>query len=388
MENRDQPEISAEKGARLPHPTPALTRRRLGRRFRLGLVLAAIVAGLVGGGRLFLAWRAERSSPLPGTLPADSPVAAEAMELADRIVRDFPGSVDAIHVRGLILYRLGNTTEAVDCWEICLRKAPEFTGAHFWIGWDALRRGEYEHAIARFHKALQIDPGFAEARLRLAEALVNAGSVEEAIPVLEQYVAAVPGSVEGKFRLGQGYARVGKFGKATEWYQEALKLDPTCRYAYYGLARAYARLGQTETARRFQEQFQELEGNQRAAASTRKREYDDVIELRRGMANVYMVAGRLYLAHGKSSEAEVLWEKAVAADPQNAENRETLIDLYERQGKLQEAIPLLEDLRRIEPDDPDRQGAPAPIARAAELDPENPRYRQVHAQIREGAQDE
>lgn len=267
----------------------------------------------------FLPERSLQPPPEPEveTSSNTSPLRGEAMQLADRIVEDFPGTPEALYLRGLVLNRFGSSYAAVQCWQQCIEMVPEFADCYYWIGWDALRRGEYEEAISRFRRALELQPELPNVRLRLAEALTNSGQPAEAIAVLEEHVAGEATRTEGFFRLGQAYAHAGRYQEAVKAYQRALNIDPDCSNAWFGLAQSHARLGDMERARELLKKFQELKKEQFAAGQEQKRQYDDVGQLGEGLADAYMLAARLYQVRDRHSEAIAAIERAAQLEPEN-----------------------------------------------------------------------
>lgn len=258
-------------------------------------------------------------------LDADiDPVRKEAFELADAIVSDFPDAPEALHARGLILNRFGAGEEALRCWRECLDIVPEFADPYYWIGWDALRRGDFDEAVLMLQKALELQPELPDVRLRLAEALSCQGQLDRATEILRQEVARNPTMVEPACHLGQVLLRQGEYEKSVKAYEKALGLDPECSFAWFGLAQAKSRLGREEEARGLLEKVQELKRKDFAATRKRKREHDDQQELRKGLATAYATAAGVYQHAERFERAEACWRKAVQFDPGNGEHRRSL----------------------------------------------------------------
>ncbi|MGQ9575289.1 MAG: tetratricopeptide repeat protein [Thermoguttaceae bacterium] len=275
----------------------------------------------------------------------------QALDLADRLVRDFPDSPEALYARGLLLSSYGNTAEAVRCWEACLRKAPKFAHAYDCLGTAALRRGDNRLAASWFRKALALDSQLPGTALRLAEALMNMGKMEEAIPVLEEYARNWPRSTEALFRLGQAHLHLKNYQSAINYHQAALKVDPKCIPSHWGLVTACERLGQTAKADQYRAKLQELYKSDYPVQTARRRQYDDESKLRRELAEAYMIGAEVYRANGKLQQAEECWRQAAAADPTHGPSRKSLAAALVQQGRLAEAVRLLEQLQKIEPEE-------------------------------------
>jgi len=298
--------------------------------------------------------------PLPAQLSSksvtisgtDQPLRREALDLADRVLQDFPHNPDALCVRGLVLDRYGENVEAMRCWEECLRLAPEHAAACERIGLALQRRGQYEAAAGRFRKALELEPSLPDARLRLAESLTDLGRADDAISVLKEHIARWPQTVEGRFLLGQAYLQRRAYAEAKPHYETVVENDPVCTPAYYALAMISAELGDREKAGRYRAQFEKLKRNDMAAQKKRRREHDDSVLLRRTLAAAYSAAARLYAAHGNPEKAETCFRKAALADPRDSESRNALVAMLE-QHRPDEALSFLVELAKLEPDRPE-----------------------------------
>ncbi len=299
------------------------------------LAVLPLVLGLVGlGGWLLRGQRPETASSVAersGDSVADQhPLRVEALELADRIVREFPGTAEALYVRGLILNRFGTSQEAVACWQQCLELAADSPDVYFWLGWDALRRGDYTAAEAKLRQALQLRPDFSQARLRLAETLTHRAQFAQAIVVLEELVAQEPRSTEGRYRLGQAYSFAGRYAEAVRTFDPLVANDPECSEGWFGLAQAEARLGHAERSRELLERFQAIKTKRFAATKAQKLAYDDARELRRGLATAYLAAARVYEVHDRAREAATCCAQAARLDPDNPEYQQLRAELLRR----------------------------------------------------------
>jgi tetratricopeptide (TPR) repeat protein len=338
-------------------PGASSVARRRGRLLRV----VGLSAVLLGGAGWWVAqnfWCAPRGGPFLVPVPAtssgvvDDAARRESRELADRIVRDFPESAQAIYARGVLLSMWGQGGEAVKCWEAALKLDPGLAPAYRQMGMYALTHGDFQRAVSLLRRAMELDPSAAEVSLQLALALLATDSPEEAIGVLRRHVARWPRSPEAYYRLGQASLQVGALDQAKEYYEASLRIDPTALRVYIGLATACTRLGETEKAREYHKKIRELSKADRAEERRRNRAYDDGADAQQEMANEYMYVGAIYREHGRAQEALECLQKAAAVAPKHVPSRKTLVTLLEQQNKIPEAIGVLEELRQIEPQDP------------------------------------
>jgi tetratricopeptide (TPR) repeat protein len=289
------------------------------------------------------------ATPLPET---HQEIVAEAHRVAKYVVQCFPSDPDALEVLARYEKWLGNTAEAVAVWDRCLDLNPNYGYAYFGKAMVAAQRGDNEEAAQLFGKALERKSDWPEAELELARALINADRSQDAIPVLEKHVQRKPFLSEAYALLGQAYSQCGEFQRAKTSYEISVRILPSHTNAYYGLATAHTRLGEHQQAREMMEQFRERKAADFTARKTEKNEYDDLEAMRIDSAVVYLNAGQIYYARGRLAEAERLWRRAAALHPAYVECHQALAWLYRSNGHLPQAIEMLEQLARIEPDNP------------------------------------
>lgn len=298
-------------------PAPA----RQSSRWRLValLAVAVILATLWASTRIWHEVRTRRIlatlSPVAPQAPADPPQRKEALEIADRLLREYPKSPYALYVRGSLLSRYGFNDEAVRTWEACLQLHPDLAPIYESLGIDAFRRGQNERAIELLSRAVELDPASPSAGLYLGQAFNSLGRMDEAVTVLEDYLAHAPQSAEACFQLGQAFAYLKRYEEAKSAHQAALRMDPQYAQACFGLATACEHLGQTDQADHYREQYKAMIAQTRLAENQRVRQGADEAEQRAALARAYATAGQIYWDHDRADEAQEFWRKAVAIDP-------------------------------------------------------------------------
>ncbi len=274
----------------------------------------------------------------------------EALEVADRLVGEFPDAPDAVCAKGLVHHRYGNRAQAVKCWERCLRLDSGFAGGYYCLGRDALDRADYEESARLLRKAVEIDPEMAEAHLLLAKAMLCLGRMEDAVAALEEHLRVSPRSTEGLFRLGQACLYVENYNRAAQYHKAAIETNPAYAPAYYGLATACERLGQKQEAGECRETFRKLKARDRSIAAGRRRRYDDPASSRRSLADAYRTAAKVCYKHGSVQRAAEHWQKAATLSPKDTQSRKGLVSVYEQQERPEEALEVLKELSEIEPE--------------------------------------
>ena len=359
MAERDHPHGGEPQSGAITE-APSATRGGRAWFWLAGLSLAVLVGAACWATRSF--WCATDPDGAAGGDPAPAPETASGLiddsprracrELADRIVRDFPESAAAMHARGWLLVRWGDRAEAVRCWETSVKMDSNFAPPHHWLGKEAIRQGDYQRAVPLLRRAMELDPNRSGIGLELGTSLLKTNRIEEAIEVLEKHLARSPGTLEAYYLLGQALLHVGALDKAKQCYEAAVRADPNSSRAYFGLATVCTRIGEMEKARQYRNKVEECKKAERDDVRRWSREYDSESDSRQEMADEYTYAGRIYLEHGKVREAQELWQKAAASDPGHAQSRKLLATVLQQQDKNREALEVLKELRRIEPDNP------------------------------------
>lgn len=329
----------------------------------------------------------------------------EALDAVRQLIKAMPKSSDPLALMGVAHLSFGNTAEAMQWWERCLKMNSRRPDVYDGMAQVAEAKGEYEKAIELWRKVLQINPRLPDIRNKLAGVLIDSGKLNEAIAVLEEELEVAPEQRSSPLiLLGKAYLQLREYAKAQEFYEAAVEIEPDHRGAWYGLATAHARLGHSEEARRFMERFQKVRAADRDADIRHKRSRRgrgrDLVRVRRLAAHVHTSVGITYHSKGYLRRAEPYWKRAAELDPKDSTCRVQLAKLYLNGGKFEKALPICEQLVKIDPAntmfrvnlgvlyaETNRiDAALAEIQRAIDLKPDNAAYRRIYQQIQEKKQ--
>jgi tetratricopeptide (TPR) repeat protein len=289
----------------------------------------------------------------PSKLTLEQEISAlknEEMELVEQLVKEFPKSEVPLVLMGNVHRKYGNSAEAVECWEKALAQNPIRPDAYDGMGWIAIERGEYEKAIAFWRKALEINPKMPGAHNSIAQALMALGKYSELIVEAEEEIKISPQSGLSYFLLGQGYLKQKEYDKAKKYYETAIELQPDNVNAYYGLFTACSRLKLQDKAREYMATFKELKAKDRKVLMDRNQAFDDLVIMRKGLAETYSGAEQLYWNKGDLQKAEQLMDRAVTLDPKNTGYLRKLAFLFQRRNRLLDALQVYEKIGEMEPD--------------------------------------
>lgn len=298
-----------------------------------------------------------KSSTVPADLDSQSrapqtarDLIGEATQVVERLTESFVDDTDCLELKARLENWLGKSEQAAKTWEKCLELDPRYAHAYVGMAGVAAKLGDHREAERLARKAIEIAPESFQARFVLAESLLNLGQPEEVVPVLADFLQRDPRSY-GYFLLGRAYAQTRQYEKAKESYQSAVQKHAEYAEAYYALSRVCARLGLSGDASRSMARYRELTA-QRQATRQGMGTASDLDSVRRSVATMITDTGRVYYAREKRREAERLWRRAAAVHPENVECRHALVVLYGVEGKVLNTIDVLEELARIDQQNP------------------------------------
>ena len=276
----------------------------------------------------------------------------EELELAERLIKDFPDNENAIMLMGNLWERHGDAAKAMEYFKKVLEKDPKRADVYKGMGWFFMHKEQYEQAIENWQKALEIDPNIPDVHNNIALALMGQNKQSEAVEELEKDLEISPGSSFSYFLLGQIYLRQQEYEKARVNYEKAIELQPNYTNAYYGLFTLSAKLNQQDKAREYMATFKKLKEEDMKILKARNQAVDDLFDMRKGAVGTYLLAGQMYQAEGNFQKAEEVLNKATILDPNNVLCLERLASLYLTNNRLNEAVRLYIKISEINPKDP------------------------------------
>ena len=187
-----------------------------------------------------------------------------------------------------------------------------------------------------------------------AKEYMDRGETKQAMEIYEQIVKAVPEDLESHAQLATLYSQQNLHDRAIGTWETLLETDPENAKYQDGLINSYQASGRFEDALKLAQQF--IDANPVVGvhyariAKLYKDEnrtdeaiaaYQKASELTPGNAQIYKELANLYLGKDDLTAAEKAFQEAIRYTSQNWERRNLerqLIDLYVRQGKLEEML--------------------------------------------------
>jgi len=347
-------------------PTFLSTRRNAVRAFVILIIVCVAIAGVFPVKFLPCSngqpWRLEESSdhtedlvqlPVIKPLSTKQEVVAlknEELELAEQLIRDFPGREESLVVMGNLCYRHGDVIKALEYWNKALQINPRQANVYKSMALLYMKKGQFNDAVEQFRKALEIEPQLPDAYVNIGHSLMMSGRPKEAIEALKKEVQISPDSDFSYFLLGQAHLQQKEYQKAQEYYGAAIKINPRYSNAYYGLASVCAKLGDRDKAKEYSESFKRLKAEERKNLKGRKIEYDDFVETQKSATITYINVARMYRENGKLAKAEELLKQAAGLDPENIVCFLELATLYQAGKQPSKALQMYKKVRDIQPE--------------------------------------
>jgi tetratricopeptide (TPR) repeat protein len=217
--------------------------------------------------------------------------------------------------------------------------------ARFEAGRRASQAGQFDRAVEEYKVVLRMSPGLTEARFNLGLAYHALGQYGLAVHELEEVRRQRPSLVGANLFLGIDYLKLRRPAEAKAPLEAALQTDPSNREARRALASCYL---QQDLYGKAQEQFHVLAASDADRADGLYELGQSYLELVKQLsirlaqhhqesAWAYRLAGDLLAERDQWTDAAVLYQKAIALDPEQAGLDTSLGKMYLHQGKLQAA---------------------------------------------------
>jgi tetratricopeptide (TPR) repeat protein len=292
----------------------------------------------------------------------------EAQKVNDAILKEHPKDVPAISRSASLLLDKGEVNQSIDRLNAALAIDPNSSQAHYDLARAliAVKRPELVHY--HLSEAIKWSPRFLAARLLLAQLDVEAGAYKNAVDATEVVMASTPSDRRAHLIHAMGLRGLQKYDKARaelSFLVASNPRDPSALFQLGVLENAAQKWKQAEGAflASYNANPLDLRGLKAAAdLHMAQRQYDEALTLLRtevkryperadlqaALAEYAGRAGRLGMAE---SEMEIAFRKVDPNSPASAELHRKLAQIQISSGSLREALPHLERARELQPGD-------------------------------------
>lgn len=160
----------------------------------------------------------------------------------EAFLRDAPSSPrNAVMQQDKIvqLFDKGQVNEAIELAQKIVRDYPNYALAHHKLGKMLQSIGKDKEALEYFRNASNLRPDNLEMRISYALSLLNTGALSEAKIELETIIQINPNLAETHNYLGIIYLNLGLYPQAKSEFQKSLSLDPNYKAAETNLFKLY-----------------------------------------------------------------------------------------------------------------------------------------------------
>jgi tetratricopeptide (TPR) repeat protein len=257
----------------------------------------------------------------------------KAAELIQQVLAD--GSLDhtkvaaAFNLQGNLLRDQKQYDEAIVKYEKAVELNPKFAPPHNNWGVMLYNQKKYEEAVAKYQKAIELDPKFAAAYYNWGILLQDQKKYEEAIAKYRKAIELDPKYEDSYYSWGNVLYERKKYDEAIAKYQQAIEVDPKSPLPYNSWGNAL---------------YNQKKYDQAIA------EYQKAIEVDPRYALPYFNWGLLLSDQKKYDEAIARYQQALQLDPKYAAAYYNWGIVLRRQGRLDQAEEKLAKARELSPE--------------------------------------
>jgi tetratricopeptide (TPR) repeat protein len=261
------------------------------------------------------------------------------------------------------LEQQGKTTEAASAWEALSRAEPTNPEPLAHLGLLEARQQHYEPAIRFYRQALALDPAMPGLQLNLGLALFKNGDYRRALRSFAPIIKSQPEDQRLNILVGMSHYGLGDYAAASPYLKRAADRDPNNLTLLLTLAHscllssqfpcvldAYHRLiaqnaESAEADMLVGEALDEMKDSVGAM-----REFRAAIIANPKEPNVHFGLGYLLWTKGQLPEAAKEFQAELANDPHHLQAMLYLADSEMQMSQMDNALPLLEKLIKINPE--------------------------------------
>lgn len=171
-----------------------------------------------------------------------------SIELADKLLRQFPRSVEVYNIIGAALASHALHEKAAACYTQALQINPFYVDALNNLGAARKDLGQLNEAVSSYTSALQIRPDFAEAHNNLGIVLNDLGQPEQAISSSTKALQFKADFAEAHNNIGNAYHALTRPHDAIAAYTKAVEIKPDYAEAYINLGTIFKEVGRPDDA--------------------------------------------------------------------------------------------------------------------------------------------
>ena len=240
-----------------------------------------------------------------------------AERFCSEVLERVPGDAAALNILGAIAFSRRNYREAERLFSLAASTSPDNTGALFNLGKVYEVQHRLDDAAATYAKILSLQPNNSQTRLRLGIVHYQQGAIDEAIAAFERLLEEDPADETAALSLGVAYNAIARYEDSVRVLRGLLARNPQQVEAHDGLA----------------DSLYELHRLDEAAQTCRSALGIDPDDIR-----AMVLLGQVECDRGEYVSAERRFRAAAAKEPERYEPPMNLGVLFQRLGRIDEAL--------------------------------------------------
>lgn len=247
----------------------------------------------------------------------------DALAILDKLIADFPGSSEALQLKGMVLQGVGRFDEALAAYRSAIEKDDKNVAAHAAAVWVHLAKKDMPAAEAQLKVLKAAFPSSTQTRFMSSIVALEKGDLKQAEEHALQLLKVVPDYAPFLQLSGMVSLRKGALAEADASLAKALSIDPTNARVRLLLAQAQLRRGDAAKVIKLLQ----------SAADDPNASWEPVALMAQAL-----------LAHGETDKAGLYFARAAKLDPADVRSRTMLAIGQVSKGRVAEGMNQLQSI--------------------------------------------
>jgi len=252
--------------------------------------------------------------------------------------------------------------KAVRVYRQTVEANPDFSDAHFSLGYAYDKQGKMDQALTAYRQAVTLDPFNADYLYTLGYVYERRNNYRDAIESYAAALALTPDDPDIAFALGYAYEQMGEYAEAIYAYQRAIQVNPDDHDAHHGLAKVFETSGRLPDALDQYQKLMNIEPENKSIMETygaiaNKIQnwpkvitvYEKLLSLEPEEVSFSRVLANAYRRDGQSGKAIKSYRKVILLSPSSTGAYTSLGNMYVKGKQYNKAVEQYRTALKISP---------------------------------------